>query len=61
MSVFKFFLGVHSGIYSCLVVIKITVEKKNNIKDDCIKDVQLFPSFEMQTSPSRPKRTVNLG
>lgn len=26
-----------------------------NIKDDCIKDVQLIPSFEMLTFPSRPK------
>ena len=29
--------------------------KKKNIKDDCIKDVQIIPCFEMLTFPSRPK------
>ena len=53
---FKYFPGAHSGVYSCPVVIKIAVEgEKKNIKDDCIKDVQIIPSFEMLTFPSRPK------
>ena len=53
---FRYFPGAHSGVYSCPIVIKIAVEgKKKNIKDDCIKDVQLIPSFEMLTFSSRLK------